>query len=54
MEESRALGHKYIGTEHLLLGLVRQSDCTAAELLTEQGVQLEGVRRGVLELLGHA
>ncbi|HUY90670.1 MAG TPA: Clp protease N-terminal domain-containing protein [Pirellulales bacterium] len=54
LEEARELGHNYVGTEHLLLGLLRQPDCTAAELLTEQGLVLEDVRREVLELLGCA
>ena len=54
MQEARTLGHNYIGTEHLLLGLLSEPDCTGAQLLTDQGLTLEDVRREVLELLGHA
>lgn len=54
MEEARALGHNYVGTEHLLLGLLRQPNSTAAQVLVESGLTLEGVRREVLELLGQA
>ncbi|HXT60336.1 MAG TPA: Clp protease N-terminal domain-containing protein [Pirellulales bacterium] len=54
MEEARALGHRYVGTEHLLLGLLRQPECIAGQLLIEQGLTLSDARREVLELLGHA
>jgi len=43
-EETELLGHRFIGTEHLLLGILRESDCLAARLLIEMGVQLERVR----------
>ena len=43
-EEAERLGHKHIGTEHLLLGLLREETCFAAELLKERGVQLATVR----------
>src|SRR5580658_5238769 len=43
-EEAERLGHKHIGTEHLLLGLLREEGCFAAELLNERGVKLETVR----------
>ena len=43
-EEAERLGHKYIGTEHLLLGLLREEGCSAATLLTERGVKLEWLR----------
>ena len=43
-EEAERLGHKHIGTEHLLLGLLREEGCFAAELLNERGVKLEKVR----------
>jgi ATP-dependent Clp protease ATP-binding subunit ClpC len=42
--EARALGHNYIGTEHLLLGLLREQDGAAATVLTDLGVKLEEVR----------
>jgi len=54
MQEARALGHNYVGTEHLLLGLLHQPNTLAAQLLVEQGLTLDGVRREVLGLLGHA
>jgi ATP-dependent Clp protease ATP-binding subunit ClpA len=43
-EESEALGHGHIGTEHLLLGILRESDCLAGAFLTAQGLQLDRVR----------
>jgi ATP-dependent Clp protease ATP-binding subunit ClpC len=42
--EAEQLGHKHIGTEHLLLGLLREEKCFAAEILRERGVQLAAVR----------
>ncbi|MCD6405950.1 MAG: AAA family ATPase, partial [Planctomycetes bacterium] len=52
-EEARALGHNYVGTEHLLLGLLRESGGVAAQVLIEQGLKLDDVREEVLRLLGH-
>ena len=43
-EEAESLSHKHIGTEHLLLGLLREEKCFAAELLRERGVHLDDVR----------
>jgi 1-pyrroline-5-carboxylate dehydrogenase len=43
-EEAMRLGHDHIGTEHLLLGLLREKECFAAQMLTERGVALEAVR----------
>ncbi len=43
-EEAERLGHKHIGTEHLLLGLLREEKCFAAELLRERGIRLETLR----------
>jgi ATP-dependent Clp protease ATP-binding subunit ClpC len=43
-EEAERLGHQYIGTEHLLLGLLREDKCFAAELLRERGVKLDALR----------
>ncbi len=51
-EEANELGHNYIGTEHLLLGLIRENDGVAAQVLTDLGVKLEEVRDEVMELLG--
>ena len=43
-EEAQRLGHKHIGTEHLLLGLLREEKCFAADILREREVQLAAVR----------
>ncbi|MGQ0552395.1 MAG: ATP-dependent Clp protease ATP-binding subunit [Planctomycetota bacterium] len=52
LEEASQLGHNYIGTEHLLLGLIKESEGIAARVLTNLGVKLEDVREEVLEFLG--
>ncbi|NQS99591.1 MAG: AAA family ATPase, partial [Candidatus Omnitrophica bacterium] len=52
MEEARGLGHNYIGTEHLLLGLLREGEGVAAQVLLSLGLDLNKVRNEVLELLG--
>jgi len=52
IEESMGLGHSYVGTEHLLLGLIREGECAAARLLENMGADLERVRREVIKLLG--
>ena len=52
MEEAQELGHNYIGTEHLLLGLIRENDGVAAQVLLDLELKLEDVREAVLELLG--
>jgi hypothetical protein len=46
-EESERLNHKHIGTDHLLLGLLREKECFAAQLLREQGLTLDSVREQV-------
>jgi ATP-dependent Clp protease ATP-binding subunit ClpC len=53
MEEARNLGHNYVGTEHLLLGLLREQEGVAAQVLMNLGLKLEEVREEVLNLLGH-
>ncbi|MDR3233926.1 MAG: ATP-dependent Clp protease ATP-binding subunit [Planctomycetaceae bacterium] len=53
MEEARNLNHNYVGTEHLLLGLLREQDGVAAQVLMNLGLKLDDVRREVLNLLGH-
>ncbi len=53
IEEARNLGHNYVGTEHLLLGLLREKDGVAAQVLMNLGLKLEDVREEVLNLLGH-
>ncbi|MFA5865665.1 MAG: ATP-dependent Clp protease ATP-binding subunit [Phycisphaerae bacterium] len=52
IEEARNLGHNYVGTEHLLLGLLREQDGVAAQVLVNLGLKLEEVREEVLNLLG--
>src|SRR5664279_3301403 len=52
MEEARMLNHNYVGTEHLLLGLLREQDGVAAQVLMNLGLKLEEVREEVLNLLG--
>jgi ATP-dependent Clp protease ATP-binding subunit ClpC len=51
-EEARNLGHNYIGTEHLLLGLLRVGDSAAAKALSKAGIQHDGVQQVVLALIG--
>ncbi|HEY1127740.1 MAG TPA: Clp protease N-terminal domain-containing protein, partial [Actinomycetota bacterium] len=51
-EESRMLNHNYIGTEHILLGLVHEGGGVAAEALTGMGIGLEAVREQVEEIIG--
>ena len=52
MEEARNLNHNYVGTEHLLLGLLREHEGVAAQVLMNLGLKLEHVRDEVLSLLG--
>ena len=53
MEEARNLNHNYVGTEHILLGLLREQEGVAAQVLMNLGLKLEDVRKEVLNLLGH-
>lgn len=53
MEEARNLNHNYVGTEHILLGLLREQEGVAAQVLMNLGLKLEEVREEVLNLLGH-
>jgi ATP-dependent Clp protease ATP-binding subunit ClpC len=53
MEEARNLNHNYVGTEHILLGLLREQEGVAAQVLMNLGLKLEDVRDEVLNLLGH-
>ncbi len=52
IEEGQSLGHNYVGTEHLLLGLIREGEGVAAQVLANLGVDLGGTRKSVLALLG--
>jgi hypothetical protein len=51
-EEARALNHNYIGTEHILLGLLRERDGLAAEVLASMGLSIEQVREKVVSFIG--
>ncbi|MBL7131518.1 MAG: ATP-dependent Clp protease ATP-binding subunit [Candidatus Omnitrophica bacterium] len=51
-EEARALGHNYIGTEHLLLGLIREGEGVASQVLLNLGLDLNRVRSEIMEILG--
>ncbi|TRZ36401.1 ATP-dependent Clp protease ATP-binding subunit [Niallia circulans] len=52
MDEARKLGHSYVGTEHILLGLIREGEGVAARVLNNVGVSLNKARQQVLQLLG--
>jgi ATP-dependent Clp protease ATP-binding subunit ClpC len=52
IEEARALNHNYVGTEHILLGLLRETEGIAAQVLMDMDLRLEDVRQEVLNLLG--
>jgi ATP-dependent Clp protease ATP-binding subunit ClpA len=57
IEEARNFNHKYVGTEHLLLGLLREQEGIAAQILTNLGLKLQELRHEVLNLLaqnGHS
>lgn len=51
LREARQLGQKYIGTEHILLGLVREAEGVAAQVLQRLGAELNGVRETVIQVL---
>ncbi|MEU4428596.1 Clp protease N-terminal domain-containing protein, partial [Actinoplanes sp. NPDC024001] len=51
-EEARMLNHNYIGTEHVLLGLIHEGEGVAAKALESLGISLEGVRQQVEEIIG--
>lgn len=51
IEEARKLGHKYVGTEHLLLGLLREGTSAPSRILTDRGIKVEKLRDEVLTLL---
>ncbi|ADH97632.1 ATP-dependent protease ATP-binding subunit ClpC [Salisediminibacterium selenitireducens] len=54
MDEARKLGHSYVGTEHILLGLIREGEGVAARVLNNLGVSLNKARQQVLQLLGNS
>jgi ATP-dependent Clp protease ATP-binding subunit ClpA len=51
LREAKELGHNYIGTEHILLGLIREGSGVAAQVLVKLGADLNGVRQQVVQLL---
>jgi ATP-dependent Clp protease ATP-binding subunit ClpA len=53
MQEARRLKHNYVGTEHILIGLLREEEGVAAQVLTYSGIGLASVREEVLDLLGY-
>jgi len=52
VDEARRMGHNYVGTEHLLLGLIREGEGIAAQVLNSLGVDQEKVRQIILQMLG--
>ncbi len=52
IDEARKFGHKYIGTEHILLGVLREGSNIPARLLAERGIRIEQLREEILTLLG--
>lgn len=52
IEESQNLGHNYVGTEHIMLGLVREGEGIAAQVLANMGIDLKRARKEVVQLLG--
>ncbi|MEG6523930.1 ATP-dependent Clp protease ATP-binding subunit [Desulfotomaculum sp. 1211_IL3151] len=52
VEESRLMGHNYVGTEHLLLGLIREGEGVASQVLISLGADLERVRQQVINMIG--
>lgn len=53
IEEARTLRHHYVGTEHLLLGLMREEEGVASQILMNLGLRVASIQERVLELLGH-
>jgi ATP-dependent Clp protease ATP-binding subunit ClpC len=52
MEEARNLGHDYVGSEHILLGLSREQEGVAAQILMNQGLQIDTIRQALMSVLG--
>ena len=51
LREALQLNHNYIGTEHILLGLIREGEGVAAQIITAHGADLDSVRQAIIELL---
>ncbi|MFH1784497.1 MAG: ATP-dependent Clp protease ATP-binding subunit [bacterium] len=54
VEEAQSMGHNYVGTEHILLGLIREGEGVAARVLASLGVNLERIKAEIINLLGDA
>lgn len=54
METARQLNHSYVGTEHVLMGLIREEKGVAAQVLRQNGLNIENVRTEILTILGSA
>jgi ATP-dependent Clp protease ATP-binding subunit ClpC len=54
MEEARKMEHRYVGTEHIVLGLLREQHGIAAHVLTQLGVSLDAARQQILQTVGRA
>lgn len=52
-EEARELNHNFMGTEHILLGLIKEGEGVAAKALESMGINLDDVRSEVIEIIGH-
>lgn len=52
MREARTMRHNYVGTEHLLLGLLDEPECTAAKVIAAHGLKRDEIRREILSVLG--
>ena len=53
LELARSFGHTYVGSEHLLLGILKEKNCVAAKILENRGIMFENIRAHVLQLLGY-
>jgi ATP-dependent Clp protease ATP-binding subunit ClpA len=53
IDEARQLNHNYVGTEHVLLGLIREEEGVAGQVLKDLGLSLSALRREILQILGH-
>ncbi|RZC63264.1 hypothetical protein C5167_025015 [Papaver somniferum] len=54
LKESRQLGHNYLGSEHLLLGLLREGECVAARILVNLGADPNNIRTQVIQMIGES
>ena len=52
LREARELGHSYVGTEHLLLGLISEKECIAHKILSSHGAKLKDMRQALIDYVG--